>query len=255
MSSPLHDDFNKINEILARLVGAVKEDLAQIWWLLRVFNKYLGSVEDAIINFSMERARDQAWAVAQQMSQLSGDAREAAIRDLDADVAQLGRVIRHPGFFPSAIIKMAAPKALERARVEAVDVCSAARVTAVENGSWSSAIGRSPLRESLRPPALSPEPLPRPRAHPRERRNVEDRRDRGPRSGARALDRIAYCAHDAIGFLSVGVVNDRALAFLRTPLAVVPVAEQRDGGAPTAIARCMGPESGTMAALPSRKLT
>ena len=32
--SSLHDDFNRINEILTELVGDVQDDLVQIWWVL-----------------------------------------------------------------------------------------------------------------------------------------------------------------------------------------------------------------------------
>ena len=57
----LHDDFNRINKVLADLVGEVQGELAQIWRTLRFFNRYLGDVQNALINFSMDKARDEAW--------------------------------------------------------------------------------------------------------------------------------------------------------------------------------------------------
>ncbi len=101
----LHGDFNRINDILSRLVAEVKEELAEIWWTLRLFNRYLGSVEDAIINFSMTNARDAAWDVALRLAPMDDEERGVAIAALDADVRRFGRVIRHPGVLASTVLK------------------------------------------------------------------------------------------------------------------------------------------------------
>jgi hypothetical protein len=102
----LHDDFNRINEILTGLVGDVQNDLAQIWTILRLMNRYLGNIETAIINFSMEKARDNAWSVAERLSPLTESTQEAEIVKLDAEVTAFARVIRHPGFLGSAVSKL-----------------------------------------------------------------------------------------------------------------------------------------------------
>jgi len=102
----LHDDFNRINEILTGLVGDVQNDLAQIWTILRFMNRYLGNIETAIINFSMEKARDNAWSVAERLSPLTESTQEAEIVKLDAEVTAFARVIRHPGFLGSAVSKL-----------------------------------------------------------------------------------------------------------------------------------------------------
>jgi hypothetical protein len=102
----LRDDFNRINTILAGLVGEVQNELAQIWLLLRFMNRYLGSVEKAIINFSMEKARDHAWSTAERLSPLSEDAQAREIAKLDGDVAEFARVIRHPGILGNAVNRL-----------------------------------------------------------------------------------------------------------------------------------------------------
>ncbi len=102
----LHDDFNRINEILAGLVGDVQDELAQIWPMLRILNRYLGSAETAVINFSMEKARDQACSVAERLAPLGEDEQSDEIAKLDAEVAAFGRVIRHPGVVGSAITRL-----------------------------------------------------------------------------------------------------------------------------------------------------
>ncbi len=102
----LHEDFNRINVILAGLVGDVQAELAQIWSTLRLMNRYLGNTEAAIINFSMKKARDHAWSVAERLAPLSDSAQAGEIARLDVDVAALARVIRHPGVVGSAVTRI-----------------------------------------------------------------------------------------------------------------------------------------------------
>ena len=99
----LQEDFNRINEILAGLVGDVQNDLAQIWQILRLMNRYLGNTQTAIINFSMEKARDNAWSVAERLAPLAESAQKVEIAKLDAEVAAFANVIRHPGVVGSAV--------------------------------------------------------------------------------------------------------------------------------------------------------
>ena len=100
----LKGDFDKINGVLADLVGDVQKELAAIWPLLRLLNSALGSVETAIINFSMEKARDAAWSFAEKLSPLPEEQRQQAIIDKDEMIALFSRVISHPGYYPSLII-------------------------------------------------------------------------------------------------------------------------------------------------------
>lgn len=93
----LRGDFDRINEVLASLVGGVEQKLGQIWPVLRLLSPHLGRLDDAIINFSMEKARDQAWAVANRLAPLSEAEQARAIEELDGDTVKLARLIRHPG--------------------------------------------------------------------------------------------------------------------------------------------------------------
>jgi hypothetical protein len=101
--SQLRDDFNRINTILAGLVGEVQNELAQIWLFLRILNRYLGDVETAIIDFSMERARDHAWSVAERLAPMSEAGQIREIEMLDEHVTTFAHVIRHPGIIGSAV--------------------------------------------------------------------------------------------------------------------------------------------------------
>ncbi len=102
----LHNDFNKINTILAELVGGVKEELADIWPILRILNRYLGSVETALINFNMEKARDHAWSVAERLAPLPESEQTDKINELDDEMALFARVIRYPGLIGSTVTKI-----------------------------------------------------------------------------------------------------------------------------------------------------
>jgi len=101
----LHDDFNRINSVLASLVDEVHGDLAAIWPALRIMNRYLIG-EKAIINFSMEKARDQAWSVAERLAPPREAEQGEAIAQLDHEVAKFARVIRSPGVLIGTATKM-----------------------------------------------------------------------------------------------------------------------------------------------------
>jgi hypothetical protein len=99
----LKGDFDKINGVLAGLVGDVQNELAEIWPVLGLLNRFLGSVEKIIINFSMEKARDAAWSFAEKLSPLSEEQRQQAIVEKDEMIALFSNVISHPGFYGSLI--------------------------------------------------------------------------------------------------------------------------------------------------------
>ena len=104
--APLRADFDRINSILASLVDSVQQELAQVWPLLRFFNRRLGTVDDRIINFSMKRARAFAWNVAEQLAPLPEAAQAERVAELDAQVAKLAERIRHPGIVLGVVTKI-----------------------------------------------------------------------------------------------------------------------------------------------------
>jgi len=95
----LSTDFKRINEVLASLVREVQEDLATIWpkwhWIL----KKTGHIDNHLIDFSMEIARDGAWQFAERLVQITPTKREAVINERDLQIADLTRVITNPGWW------------------------------------------------------------------------------------------------------------------------------------------------------------
>ncbi|MDR4514621.1 DUF5995 family protein [Nitrosomonas sp.] len=102
----LKGDFDKINQVLAGLVGSVRKELAEIWPIFGIMNRFLGDIETGIINFSMQEARDAAWSFAEQLSPQPSVRREAMIQEKDAAFAAFSNVIMHPGFALSTVLKI-----------------------------------------------------------------------------------------------------------------------------------------------------
>ena len=102
----LKADFNKINEILASLVEGVQRELAEVWPMLKILDHIGGKTDEAVINFSIEKARDHAWRVAQELAPLPPADQASRIDALDRDIAVVGRLIRHPGLILGTVNKM-----------------------------------------------------------------------------------------------------------------------------------------------------
>jgi hypothetical protein len=94
---PLKRDFDEINRILAELVQPVEDAVGEVSPWIGFLEKIDPSADDAIINFSMDRARASAWNFAVKLNSTGGDERLAAMKMRDQDVAALGRLVYKPG--------------------------------------------------------------------------------------------------------------------------------------------------------------
>jgi hypothetical protein len=103
----LHNDFNKINAILSGLVNKVEQELSSIWPLLKIVDWVAGKMDEKIASFSMNVARDAAWATAIQYTSLqSSDLQEEFIIARDKEVAIFGEKIATPGVTLSVFISI-----------------------------------------------------------------------------------------------------------------------------------------------------
>jgi hypothetical protein len=57
--------------------------------------------DEVIINFSMQRARDEAWKLAVRLASLPQAQWEGKLTPLDRKITALGHLIRHPGWVMS----------------------------------------------------------------------------------------------------------------------------------------------------------
>jgi hypothetical protein len=100
------NDFNKINEILAALVDGVERELARIWPMLKLLDRIAGKTDEAVINFSIEKARDHAWKVAEDLAAVEQTDQTFRINALDKEIAMLGGLIRNPGLIAGIVTKI-----------------------------------------------------------------------------------------------------------------------------------------------------
>ena len=103
----LHNDFNKINTILAGLVNTVESELADMWPILKPIDWLVGKLDEQIAIFSMDIAREAAWNVALQYAPLqTHPQQENFIIARDAKVAAFGKKIIRPGFLLTIFIEI-----------------------------------------------------------------------------------------------------------------------------------------------------
>lgn len=89
-------DFQRMNALLASLVGQVSADISLFWPLLRWIDRVGRRPEDAIIDVCMRWARRDAWERALRISALSGAARHTEIAEFDTAASRLARVLADP---------------------------------------------------------------------------------------------------------------------------------------------------------------
>jgi hypothetical protein len=107
----LKRDFDTINRILAEQVDDMQDRMASIWPAVRWLDRVAGPVDEAVINFSIRRAREQAWRLATTLAEMTDEAARRKHIDLvnTAMTALAGRVLA-PG------VKLATTLAVIRLR-------------------------------------------------------------------------------------------------------------------------------------------
>jgi hypothetical protein len=90
-------DFLEINAVLAELLDVVRQRVSAHSPWMGVLDRVGGVRGHAVINFSMQRARDAAWRVAEDFSRLDAEQRRGAEAALDLRVARFAGVVLKPG--------------------------------------------------------------------------------------------------------------------------------------------------------------
>lgn len=89
----LHDDFNRINKLLAAMVEEIQQDLARIWPTLSVVLRLLKNIDNFLIDFSMNRARDGAWKFANNLDGITEIEKGNLILERDSKIANFAQSI------------------------------------------------------------------------------------------------------------------------------------------------------------------
>jgi hypothetical protein len=89
----LRHDFDRINDLLARLVIVVEDELGEISPRLHRIEDFAPALEDRLFDFGMDAARDAAWALATRLAAAPPSAWEGIIAARDAEVALVAEAI------------------------------------------------------------------------------------------------------------------------------------------------------------------
>jgi hypothetical protein len=102
----LQGDFMEINRLLAEQVDSVQTSIASVAPMMWLLDTAGGRSEGKIVEFSMSRARDAAWAQAVLLAGMDHSASESALLLADTAVTAVGRgVISPPGMFLQATLQ------------------------------------------------------------------------------------------------------------------------------------------------------
>lgn len=93
----LKHDFERINDILGALIGDVQDRLARISYYMTIVDRFGGRTDEALMNFSINKAREASWRVAVRLAKMTPAEREREIEEIDTGVALLARLIQYPG--------------------------------------------------------------------------------------------------------------------------------------------------------------
>lgn len=101
-----HEDFNRINQILAALVSGVEAVVGRFSPLIDLLDRVGGRDENEILNFSLDAARDDAWTNAVILALQPPAIRPYTIQAVDRKASFLGRLISQPGPVTSRVIDL-----------------------------------------------------------------------------------------------------------------------------------------------------
>jgi hypothetical protein len=101
----LQNDFNKINDLIASLMDDIEESLCKIWAPMRMLLKIADGKQAAVLNFSIEKAREASWASAVLLANMETAQQPAYIDEIDGLVKNIAMKIHSPGFITGILLK------------------------------------------------------------------------------------------------------------------------------------------------------
>ena len=100
----IHNDYNRINAILASLVDDVTSNMSRISLFFGPMIRLAHGADEMLVNFSIVVARDGAWEFANKYK--VADDKSLAIKKRDTKIADLAKRLTQTGPFLSIIIKI-----------------------------------------------------------------------------------------------------------------------------------------------------
>jgi hypothetical protein len=103
----LKKDFMRVNDVLASLVDELQVKVGSVSKLMFLLDWIGKRSDEAVMNFSMEKARQQAWNFGVSLSGLSDQEKKDKMQEVDEIIGRLGEVVkRPPGKMASYTIKL-----------------------------------------------------------------------------------------------------------------------------------------------------
>lgn len=103
----LEADFNKINELLVAKIDEMQDKLSKVSSLLFLLDWFGKRGDERFAEFSLVKARNNAWKAANRLVQVLPENREIEIRELDGYVSLLNKFITSPGAVFGAVVRLA----------------------------------------------------------------------------------------------------------------------------------------------------
>ncbi len=100
----VENDFMKVNHILNSLINEMQERIAKVSRLMSILDWIGENTDKQIINFSMVKAREQAWNSACYIAGLNDDEKQSVISKKDNRIAVFGEILKHP---PGILLNLA----------------------------------------------------------------------------------------------------------------------------------------------------
>jgi hypothetical protein len=100
----LRGDFDRINEILASLLGGIEADLAEISPWIGLLDRIGGRHDEELVKFSIEVARTEAWRFATELAPLAREHWPGPIGARDARAARLAGTVLNPGWLSVGLL-------------------------------------------------------------------------------------------------------------------------------------------------------
>lgn len=92
----LQNDFNAINALLAELVDDVQNRIGKVSPLFRILDPLTGRLDEMLVNFSINLARDGAWKFAKEYYITNVNHKAKAVADRDFTIARLAESVASP---------------------------------------------------------------------------------------------------------------------------------------------------------------
>ena len=93
----LRSDFDKINDILSNILDSVQQVIGKFSPWMDILDKVGGRTDEAIANFSIAKARQEAWEQAELLAYQTPLQQKATLAVIDRKAAFLGHIIANPG--------------------------------------------------------------------------------------------------------------------------------------------------------------